>query len=89
MKSILLSLFLLFSSQQPDKTVYICGSGKAPKFHYNAKCRGLSNCNFKTVKTTLNKAKKKVKLYANGKINSCTYFITSQFGCDTKQQYSS
>ena len=56
MKPLLLSiLFFIFQS---DKTVYICDSGKAPRYHYTDKCRGLSNCNYKTVKTTLAKAKK-------------------------------
>lgn len=61
MKPLLLSLFLFFINLQADKTVYICDSGKAPRYHYKPNCRGLSNCNYKTVKTTLAKAKKEGK----------------------------
>lgn len=61
MKFLLLSFFLLFFIQQPDRTVYICNSSKVPKYHYKSNCRGLSNCNYKTVKTTLAKAKKEGK----------------------------
>lgn len=59
MKSILLSL--LFLSLQSDKTVYICNSGKTDKYHLKENCRGLSNCQYKIVKTTLEKAKKDKK----------------------------
>jgi len=70
MKPILLILFLLTHSGcngaknarvSTSKTVYLCGSGKGKKYHLNANCRGLSNCNYKTVKTTLEKAKKEGK----------------------------
>lgn len=37
-------------------TVYLCGSGKGKKYHLTANCRGLSNCSYKAVKTTLEKA---------------------------------
>ena len=53
MKSLLLSLLFFFL--QSDKTVYICGSGKADKYHLKENCRGLSNCQYKIVKTTLEK----------------------------------
>ena len=61
MKPLLFSIFLLSINLQADKTVYICDSGKAPRYHYKSNCRGLSNCNYKTVKTTLAKAKKEGK----------------------------
>lgn len=61
MKFITLSFFLFFTSPQADKTVYTCNSDKAPRYHYKSNCRGLSNCNYKTVKTTLAKAKKEGK----------------------------
>ncbi|MDX3914904.1 MAG: hypothetical protein QHC79_15285 [Pseudosphingobacterium sp.] len=70
MKSILLVLFLTVHSgcngskhaiANTSTTVYLCGSGKGKKYHLNANCRGLSNCNYKTVKTTLEKAKKEGK----------------------------
>lgn len=60
MKSLLLSL--LFFLLQSDKTVYICGSGKVDKYHLKENCRGLSNCQYKIVKTTLEKAKKDKKI---------------------------
>jgi len=59
MKSILLSLLFIFLHS--DKTVYICGSGKVDKYHLKENCRGLSNCQYKVVKTTLEKVKKDKK----------------------------
>lgn len=56
-----LSIFLLFVSgiicKAPD-TVYLCNSGNAKKYHLNAKCRGLSNCQYKIIQSSLEKAKK-------------------------------
>lgn len=62
MKTLSLFLFLLTSPvcKEPS-TVYICNSGKTLRYHYTAKCRGLSNCNYKIVKTTLEKAQKDKK----------------------------
>ncbi|WP_199120460.1 hypothetical protein [Pedobacter sp. ASV28] len=63
MKSLLLfALFLLncaIHKETPD--VYICDSGKAPRYHYKSNCRGLSNCSYKIVKISLNRAKKEGK----------------------------
>jgi 5-bromo-4-chloroindolyl phosphate hydrolysis protein len=38
-------------------TVYICDSRNTKKYHYKSSCRGLSNCQYRTIKTTLEKAK--------------------------------
>lgn len=61
MKIILLSAFLFFSSFicTDSKTVYICDSSTATKYHYTTNCRGLSNCQHKILKTTLETAKSK------------------------------
>lgn len=65
MKALLLLLFLLPNPactstkavRADAKTAYLCGSGKTKKYHLSSSCRGLSNCGYKTVKTTLEKAK--------------------------------
>ena len=59
MKPFLVSILFFFP--QSDKAVYICGSGKTDKYHLKENCRGLSNCQYKIVKTTLTKAKKENK----------------------------
>lgn len=59
MKSLL--ILLLLTSYQTPATVYICNSDKATKYHLKENCRGLSNCGYKIVKTTLEKAKKDKK----------------------------
>lgn len=62
----MLSLLIFFLSnitckEETPTTVYVCDSPNAKKYHYKADCRGLSNCNYKIVKTTLEKAKKDKK----------------------------
>lgn len=59
MKPFLVSILFFFL--QSDKAAYICGSGKTDKYHLKENCRGLSNCQYKIVKTTLTKAKKESK----------------------------
>ena len=57
-------LFLLFVSHpifQNVKTVYVCDSSNAKKYHLKEHCRGLSNCTYRTIKITLEKAKKEGK----------------------------
>ncbi|QNL52472.1 hypothetical protein H8S90_10150 [Olivibacter sp. SDN3] len=70
MKILFFVLFLLFNSvctnkkvsvSETKETVYLCGSGRGKKYHLSASCRGLSNCHYKTIKTTLAKAKKEGK----------------------------
>jgi hypothetical protein len=57
MKYTLLLLFIFFTSfRPPEAAVYICGPTGAKKYHYNQTCRGLSSCNYGTVKTSLNHA---------------------------------
>lgn len=56
-----LYLLVLFSARltcQETKVVYICDSGKTKKYHYSPKCRGLSNCQYRPQKITLEKAEK-------------------------------
>ncbi len=57
----LLFLFLINTTCTDPKTVYICGSGKTHKYHLTDKCRGLNNCQYKILQTTLDKAKKEGK----------------------------
>ena len=60
MKSIAILLFFLLTYAAPTK-VYICKSEGATKYHLKTNCRGLSSCNYKTLETTLEKAKKEGK----------------------------
>lgn len=56
----LLCLFLLLTScitGNDSQTVYLCNSEGGRKYHYTSDCRGLSNCQHKIIKTTLDKAK--------------------------------
>jgi hypothetical protein len=39
--------------------VYICSNKTTDKYHYSSTCRGLSNCQFKILKLSLQKAKSK------------------------------
>ncbi|AMP99155.1 hypothetical protein AY601_2260 [Pedobacter cryoconitis] len=61
MKIILLLSFLFFNTiiLEKPKTVYICGNSNTKKYHYKSNCRGLSNCNYRIIKTTLAKMKGK------------------------------
>ncbi|TKC12766.1 hypothetical protein FA048_03870 [Pedobacter polaris] len=64
MKSLLFFLFFLSSGnckETTPTTVYLCNSPSAKKYHYKSDCRGLSNCSYKIVKTTLEKANKDKK----------------------------
>jgi 5-bromo-4-chloroindolyl phosphate hydrolysis protein len=61
MKSLSFLLILINFSYQSTTNVYICNSGKTDKYHLKQNCRGLSNCQYKIVKTTLEKAKKDKK----------------------------
>ncbi|RZJ77534.1 MAG: hypothetical protein EOO47_16530 [Flavobacterium sp.] len=62
MKTLPLPILLsnLFSIS-PPQNVYICNNGKTTKYHLKPNCRGLSNCQYKILKTTLEKAKKERK----------------------------
>ena len=62
MKSLLSLLILIHLSYQTSTNVYICGSGKVDKYHLKENCQGLSNCQYKIVKTTLEKVKKDKKI---------------------------
>jgi len=57
-----LSIFILLLAHincaEDPSTVYICNSGKSKKYHYSQNCRGLSNCQSKIIKTTIEQAKK-------------------------------
>jgi hypothetical protein len=66
MKTLLL-LFLLSGDGKHkiipniETTVYICNSPGAKKYHLNKNCKGLSTCQHRIVKTTLEQAKKSGK----------------------------
>lgn len=55
MKTILLLGFLFLNNVTctESKTVYICVSKNAKRYHYDSKCRGINNCNYRIMKTTL------------------------------------
>lgn len=60
MRSLLFALLLLCGTAGCDTTtVYVCDSPHATRYHYNEHCRGLSNCDFRIVKTTLDSARAK------------------------------
>jgi len=48
-------------ASEEKETVYVCGSGNGKRYHLKENCRGLNNCSAKTVKTTVEKAKKEGK----------------------------
>ncbi|TDQ09467.1 hypothetical protein ATK78_1621 [Pedobacter metabolipauper] len=54
-------LFFLGDKYANSTKVYICNSSNAKRYHYNSKCRGLSNCQHKIIQTTLDKAKRSKK----------------------------
>lgn len=57
MKYSLLLLFVFLTSfHPPEKSVFICGSTGAKKYHFNENCRGLKSCRSETVKTSLKQA---------------------------------
>jgi len=57
----LLIFFLINTTCKENTTVYICNNDKTKKYHLSSDCRGLSNCTFKIIKTTLDKAKNEGK----------------------------
>ncbi|RQO72564.1 hypothetical protein DBR40_14740 [Pedobacter sp. KBW01] len=58
MKTSLIILFFLINTTCTDSTtVYICNSNSAKKYHLKSDCKGLSTCQHKILKTTLEKAK--------------------------------
>lgn len=59
MKSLLIILLLFGNTRCGTTTVYICDSSNAVRYHYNEHCRGLSNCRYHILKTTLENAKAK------------------------------
>jgi hypothetical protein len=63
MKTLLLLFFLLFSENNyTDSTkVYICNSPGSKKYHLKENCKGLSTCQHRIVKITLEQAKKRSK----------------------------
>jgi len=65
MKSLFIALLFLSSpicqDGKPPTTAYLCNNGKTTKYHLKENCRGLSNCQYKVVKTTLEKVKKDKK----------------------------
>jgi len=62
MKNILFTFLVLTSVEcTTDTTVYTCNSPSAKKYHLKENCRGLSNCNYRIIKTTLTKARQENK----------------------------
>jgi len=60
--ALLLGFLFLNSAMCTDPSVvYICNSGNAKKYHLSPDCRGLSNCQHRVVKESLEKAKKEGK----------------------------
>ncbi|HLV24212.1 MAG TPA: hypothetical protein VKY36_05490 [Moheibacter sp.] len=58
---------LIFSSFTEEKTfspqtsVYLCDSSGGKKYHFRENCRGLSNCQHKIIKVSLEEARKRGK----------------------------
>jgi 5-bromo-4-chloroindolyl phosphate hydrolysis protein len=62
MKTLLLLILLFTENACTDsQTVYLCDSAGGKKYHYNEHCRGLSNCQHRIIKVTLEEAKKRGK----------------------------
>ena len=61
MTTILFLVRIFFSTVIPAGTtdVYICNNKQTDKYHYSSTCRGLSNCQFKIVKISVQSAKSK------------------------------
>lgn len=58
MKLFLIILFFLTKTTcTKSTTVYICNSSGAKKYHLKENCKGLSTCQHKILKITLEKAK--------------------------------
>lgn len=45
----------------PEASVYLYDSSGGKKYHYSNNCRGLSNCQHKIIKVTVEEAKKRGK----------------------------
>ncbi len=45
------------AAEPTGKTVWICQSAAAKRYHYNASCRGLKRCTHTVLKTTVERAK--------------------------------
>ena len=61
MKLLLFAVLFFNSIKCTTTTVYVCDSPHAVKYHYKPDCRGLSNCNFRIIKTTLDSARESNK----------------------------
>lgn len=61
MKTLLLSVFLFLTNVtcKEAPTVYICDSSGAKRYHLSSTCKGLSNCQHKILKVSLDAAKRK------------------------------
>jgi len=58
MKTILIVTLLFNGLKCTDSTiVFICDSPAARRYHLRADCRGLTDCNRRIIKTTLEEAK--------------------------------
>lgn len=59
---VIVSIFLLVNIFRCTPTmVYLCNSSGGKKYHFQAKCKGLGNCQYKLIKVTLEEAKKRGK----------------------------
>lgn len=59
-----LLLFALLLAQTKVKRsllVYLCDSQYGKRYHYTAGCRGLRNCNYRTIRVSLEEAEKRGK----------------------------
>lgn len=56
MKLLFVMLVLLTSARCAPTIVYVCDSPNATRYHYKQNCRGLSNCNHKIIKMSLDEA---------------------------------
>jgi len=58
--SIFSFLFAVINFTAP-KTVYVCDSRNAVRYHLKENCKGLKNCTYRTLKLTEEQAKKQGK----------------------------
>ena len=60
-KLLLLATFILLTSFNTEKDVYLCNTKGGKKYHFTKDCRGLGSCKGEIIKVTLTEAKEKGK----------------------------
>ncbi|MCH5718542.1 hypothetical protein [Niabella hibiscisoli] len=56
MKTVFFVLLVISIKSCKTNTVFVCGSQSGKRYHLTDQCRGLSNCNYHILSTTLDSA---------------------------------